>query len=255
LSTCFARGCRRAPGTWQFRFVWLAAELLELVLPQACAGCERARGPLCRACARRLSAQAWPAVPSPAPGGLPSPWAVADYEGVVRAAILAYKERGRTGLARPLGSALARSVYAATEPGREGRPVSGPVWLVPVPSARAATRRRGHDPIREITNAAVAALRGCGVPARRSSVLSQIRPVADQAALSAVQRAVNLSGALTVTRPGAVEGRCVIVVDDVLTTGATLAEAARALRAVGAVVPAAAVIAATRRKAGNLPSW
>ncbi|MBC6464874.1 ComF family protein [Actinomadura alba] len=242
------------------------------MLPQACAGCERARVPLCRACAGRLSAPAWPARPSPAPGGLPPPWAVADYEGAVRAVILAYKESGRTGLARPLGSALARSAYAAAGDGAgpwpvgsgeagfrlaggEGRAASRPVWLVPVPSARAATRRRGHDPLRGITIAAVAALRRCGVPARRLSVLRQIRPVADQSMLSAVERAENLSGALAVARPGAVEGLRVIVVDDVLTTGATLAEAARALRAAGAVVSAAAVVAATRRRAGDLAPW
>ncbi|MBC6456781.1 ComF family protein [Actinomadura sp. HBU206391] len=271
----------------------LLGELLELVLPQCCAGCEAARGLLCPECSGRLGGAAWPARPVPAPVGLPRPWAVAAYESAVRAVILAYKESGRTGLARPLGSALARSAFAAITGGAGGGVTGGavagggvtggsgvgagvgvagdlagglggvggrvrrrePVWLVPVPSARAATRRRGHDPIRGITAVAVEGLRLSGVPARPLSVLRQVRPVADQSALTAVERAENLSGALAVARPGVVEGRRVIVVDDVLTTGATLAEAARSLRAAGATVAGAAVVAATPRRAGNARPW
>jgi predicted amidophosphoribosyltransferase len=79
--------------------------------------------------------------------------------------------------------------------------------------------------------------------------LGHQRRVADQAGLTAADRATNLSGALRVRQD--LRGLRVVVVDDVITTGATLAEAARALRAAGAEVPAAAVIAATERHAGG----
>ncbi|HEX2706155.1 MAG TPA: phosphoribosyltransferase family protein, partial [Candidatus Lustribacter sp.] len=74
-----------------------------------------------------------------------------------------------------------------------------------------------------------------------------VRRVADQAALGHDARAVNVAFAYDV-RPGlgrAVRGRVCVLVDDVVTTGATLAEAARALRRAGAVVPVAATVAAT----------
>jgi predicted amidophosphoribosyltransferase len=78
------------------------------------------------------------------------------------------------------------------------------------------------------------------------AALEHRRRVADQAGLSAADRAANLSGALQARFD--LRGLRVIVVDDVVTTGATLAEAARALRAAGAEVTAAAVIAATARR-------
>jgi hypothetical protein len=121
------------------------------------------------------------------------------------------------------------------------------VLLVPVPSARAAVRARGHDPALRITAAAVRELRAGGLPARCLDVLVQRRGVADQAGLTAAERLANLAGALSVPRPAAVRARRLVVVDDVITTGATLAEAARALRAAGAEVLAVAVVAATPR--------
>jgi predicted amidophosphoribosyltransferase len=165
--------------------------------------------------------------------------------------IVAHKESGRVGLAGPLGTGLARSVLAACAGGAGRGRGAAPVCLVPVPSARAATRRRGHDPTRRVTAAAVAGLRRCGVPAQRRSVLVQARRVADQSGLTAAERVENLVGALEVARPAAVRGERIILVDDVITTGATLTEAARALRAAGAEVVAAAVIAATRRRNGE----
>jgi predicted amidophosphoribosyltransferase len=224
----------------------LLTDVLDLVLPQRCAGCGAASALLCDACRPMLCAPARRAMPSPAPPGLPVPWAVARYDGVVRDVIIAHKESGRAGLARPLGRALARALQAAL-----GTTLAVPVLVVPVPSTRAAVRQRGHDPLRRVTDKAVAALRGGGIPARRVAALGHARPVADQAGLSMAGRAANLAGALRVTRPGAIGGRPVVLVDDVITTGATLAEAARALRAAGAEVPAAAVIAATPRRYGQ----
>ena len=145
--------------------------------------------------------------------------------------LLAHKERGRTTLARPLGAMLARAA-AAYGPG---------VVLVPVPSARAAVRVRGHDHARRL--AAAAGLRG---RLRSAALLTGARAVADQSGLDAAGRAANLTGALVARRP--LPGLAVVVVDDVVTTGATLTEAARALRAAGADVRGAAVVAATLRR-------
>jgi predicted amidophosphoribosyltransferase len=221
---------------------WLG-DLLDLLLPERCSGCGGVPGLLCDRCRALLEGPGRPAVPSPRPAGLPESWAVASYEGAVRAVIVAHKESGRGGLARPLGAALARSVLAAG--------AGGPVLVVPVPSTRASVRRRGHDPMLRITASAIAALRTRGVPARRVAALAHARQVADQAGLPRAGRVANLTGALWVARPGEVAGRRVVLVDDVVTTGSTLAEGARALRAAGAEVPAAAVIAATPRRCGK----
>lgn len=100
--------------------------------------------------------------------------------------------------------------------------------------------------MRRIALAAARDLRREGVPVRVLSALRQRRTVADQAGLSARQRLANVSGALTVV-PGAVRLLAeapVVLVDDLMTTGASLAEAARAVRAAGGRVVGAGVVAA-----------
>ncbi|MFG2477012.1 ComF family protein [Streptomyces fagopyri] len=231
-------------------------DLTDLVLPAECGGCGRPRTVLCPECRAALSGTSPSrARPDPAPPGLPVVHAAAPYEDEVRAALLAHKERGALTLATPLGTALAGAVRAALgyrrlmaphrPPAAPGGPLSegsgwlgphrgpGPVLLVPVPSARRAVRARGHDPARRIALAAAGELRRTGAPVRVLAVLRQRRAVADQAGLNSRQRLRNLAGALEVAPEG---GRLlagagqVVLVDDLMTTGASLAEAARAVR-------------------------
>lgn len=165
--------------------------------------------------------------PVPEPAGLPVVHAAAPYADAVRAVLLAHKERGALGLARPLGVALAGAV-------RAGLPrAAGPLLLVPVPSARRAVRARGHDAARRIALAAAGELRRTGTEARALPVLRQWRAVADQSGLTAHGRVANLAGALEVAAgSGRLLGRGrAVLVDDLMTTGASLVEAARALRA------------------------
>lgn len=198
------------------------------MLPVACGGCGSPRTELCEECAAGLAAGPRRVRPAPEPGGLPVVHAAAPYENAVRAMLLAHKERGALGLAGVLGGALAAAVRAGAGHG------GGGVLLVPVPSARRATAGRGHDPVRRIAAVAAAELRRGGTPAGVLAVLRQRRAVADQAGLGARDRRTNLAGALVVAEGGrrllGVGG--VVLVDDLLTTGASLAEAARAVRAV-----------------------
>lgn len=190
-----------------------------------CPGC---RAALLGAAPRRVR-------PMPEPPELPAVHAAAPYEDEVRAALLAHKERGALMLAGPLGVALAGAVRAGAPGGGPG----APVLLVPVPSARRAVRARGHDPARRIALAAAGELRRAGTPARVLAVLRQRRAVADQSGLNSRQRMDNLAGALEVAAGGArllAEGGRAVLVDDVMTTGASLAEAARALRSAFAEV-------------------
>ncbi|MFF3678980.1 ComF family protein [Streptomyces sp. NPDC002120] len=234
-------------------------ELAGLVLPVDCAGCGAVRVLVCAGCREALSgAGAGPVRPSPRPWGLPVVRAAAVYDGGVRALLLAHKERGALPLAGVLGEALAGAVLAGG-PVRAG-PAAAEVALVPVPSARRQVRARGHDPARRIALAAAGRLRRAGVPACVAPVLRLRRAVADQAGLGARQRRENLAGALAVCRDGArlTDGAEIVLVDDLITTGATLAEAARAVRAAGlSAGPGdalrAAVVAAPADSFGRLP--
>ncbi|MFG2295247.1 ComF family protein [Streptomyces sp. NPDC048603] len=234
-------------GWWQ--------ELAGLVLPVECAGCGEARTMVCGACGQVFGrARAGAVRPRPRPAGLPEVRAAVPYEGVVRAVLLAHKERGALPLAGVLGRALAGAVRAGAG---GARAPDGGVVLVPVPSARRQVRARGHDPARRIALAASAELRRGGTAARVAPVLRQRRAVADQAGLGARQRRENLAGALEV-RPGGARavpagGGGLVLVDDLITTGATLAEAARAVRAAGLVVAGAAVVAAPADAFGDAP--
>ncbi|MEU9317457.1 ComF family protein [Streptomyces sp. NPDC048295] len=203
-------------------------EISGLVLPVSCGGCGRPRVQLCAECRAELHGGVARRVrPVPEPRGLPVVYAAAAYENAVRAALLAHKERGELGLAGALGKALAGAVRAGT--GHAGG--AGPLLLVPVPSARRAVAARGHDPTRRIALAAAGELRRGGIRAQVVAVLRQRRAVADQAGLGARQRQANLAGALEVVAGGErlLAAGQVVLVDDLLTTGASLAEAARAV--------------------------
>jgi predicted amidophosphoribosyltransferase len=248
------------------RLVATAAALVDLVLPGDCAGCGAEQhslsggdltrsGPLCCSCQRVLRGPARPAWPDPVPAGLPPPWAVTAYDAEVRAMIVAHKEEGRLGLVRPLGDALgaAAAAAAAAIPGarvRSGWRAPETLVLVPVPSRRSAVRVRGHDPTLRLARRAALRLRADERIVEVLPVVRIARRLADQAGLDAAQRAANLQRALAVPDrlAVAVRGRQIVVVDDVITTGASIAETTRALEAAGATVAGAAVVAATERR-------
>lgn len=225
----------------------LLAALADLVLPEECVGCRAPGSALCPGCTAPLRAAPRLAWPCPCPPGLPPPWAVTAYAETTRAALLAYKEHGRRSLAAPLADALTRSLDAACA----GLPVDAPVLVVPVPSTRAARRARGGEPLAALAARAVRLLRREGRDVRLAGAVRHLRGVRDSAGLSTAARAANLAGAFGVPPrwEAAVRTAPVVLVDDLVTTGATLAEATRALRAAGAGVRAAAVVAATRRLA------
>jgi predicted amidophosphoribosyltransferase len=227
-----------------------ASSLLELLLPSRCAGCGRfdeaelrLRGlcPQCVDAVRRSVPVTW-SIPVPGTDAAIPAFAAAEYDGVIRAALLDFKERGRLCLRRELGGGLAVSVFAAV--GTE----QSPFLLVPVPSATATRRARGHDPVGAMAVTAAQYLRASGLQVDVRAVLRQGRTVVDRSGLDVGARRANLAGALTVRRSALVRGRRVVIVDDIVTTGATAAEAARALIHAGAVVTGIACVAGTVRR-------
>lgn len=238
----------------------------DLLLGTTCVGCARPGRLLCVACAAALDPHPSPAWPSPAPPGLTRPWAATAYAGTVRAMILGHKERRLLALATPLGELLALAVASAladlvpadsADSAGELRAVS--LLLVPVPSRPRTVRQRGHEPTTSLVRVAAARLTELGRPARCLPLLRTRPGLADQAGLDARARAANLADAFRahppLLRALARAGACghVVVCDDVLTTGATAAEAQRALRSVGLPPLAAVAVAATSRRVSGLP--
>ena len=228
----------------------IRAAAADLVLGTCCVGCDRPGLSLCSRCAGALVGLPSRTTPSPCPPGLPAVWTLTAYDSVPRAALVAHKEEGVLALARPLGEALAMSVTGLLASLR--REVAPPVRLVPVPSRRAVVRERGHDPLGRIVREARRALRRSGIDADVTPVLVSARRVADQAGLGATERARNLAGAFTTRGPVGGSSGSWVVVDDIVTTGATACEASRALTESGRPVLGVAVVAATRlRRSGR----
>ena len=229
--------------------------LTDLLLPHRCpcgqAAGEHPRGApgaaLCAVCRPLLLGGPVQHVrPYPRPPGLPPCAAAAAYGGGVRRCLIAYKERGRRDLAPVLALALVKVL-------RELAPAtSGTVLLVPVPPSRAALRTRGFDHVALLVRLALRMMRSRGSGRWGwSPLLYPTRSVADQAGLPAAARARNVAGSLSARaatgRWSAAHSPRLVLVDDVLTSGATLAEAARALRAGGLHTHSAVVVAAVLR--------
>jgi predicted amidophosphoribosyltransferase len=223
----------------------------DLLLGGACVGCGVPGRVLCRRCDTALPRHGGPAWPTPTPPGLALPYAGGDYDGILKALVNQHKEQAVLALAVPLGRVLADVVQDLADSMRPEAPA--PIMLVPVPSRREVVRRRGHDPLLRVARAAAALLRRRGRRVACRLLLAGAGRVRDQSMLGAADRALNLAGSMRCRGPrtgellGDAAGALVVVVDDVLTTGATAREAQRALEDAGVTVAGVAAVAATRR--------
>ncbi|PID53603.1 MAG: phosphoribosyltransferase [Micrococcales bacterium] len=222
--------------------------LARMVLPVSCPGCAAPDRRICRDCARAFGS---PPLPVPDLTGQAPPWwrtgnpaisAVACYRGAVRRVLVAWKEGGRSDLDPLIAHALAASVRHAAVAAAGVGP-GPPLVLVPVPSRRASCWQRGRWPLGEVSTR----LSGLGVGLPVRPVLRMASGVRDQAGIGAHERHANLSGRLRMVAPIADDAR-VLLVDDIVTTGASLDAARRALRPWPVV--GAAVVAATTTRHG-----
>ncbi|GAB3759439.1 ComF family protein [Microlunatus parietis] len=223
---------------------WLAAAG-DLLLGARCPACLRPWWGLCPPCRSLLRSRIPRAArPTPCPAGFPPTSTAGWYDEPLRRLIVGHKERQALGLAPVLGELLAVACWHLIRT-RPTRP-DGELTLVPIPSARAAVRSRGYDATTALARRAAALLRPAA-PVRVRRLLRHHRSVHDQSGLDAAARQRNLADSLRVRDAGSTQRGMIIIVDDLVTTGATLTEASRALAAAGMPVLGAATIAATRR--------
>lgn len=232
-----------------------ASTALDFAFPAVCSGCGREGEPLCSGCLPALDArlQLPGGTPIGLPADIPAPlvqleWC-APFGGPVRSALHDLKYAGERRLARPLGQAVAR---------RWRRVGEGATLVVPVPVHADRQRHRGYDQAALIAAVTAAEL---GLPCLR--LLERERATIAQFELDRESRAENVAGAFRLRRTGrdtagpaeaeaanesiqAISGRWVLLVDDVITTGATLAACATALEAAGALAVSAITVARER---------
>ena len=218
----------------------LVSGALDLALPASCSGCGREGRALCATCLPSLDARLGlpGGTPIGLPADIPSPllqleWC-APYAGPVRGALHDLKYSGERRLAEPLGEAVAR---------RWARVGVGADLVVPVPVHADRERRRGYDQAALIAAVVTTHLR---LPGARA--LERRRATVAQFELGRGERASNVAGAFAVGRggEGLVSGRWVLLVDDVVTTGATLAACGEALVRAGAQAVSAIAVARER---------
>ena len=193
----------------------------DLLFPPVCLVCDALPGPFCDACRAAIQ----PVEPDEDESlGMSGHRAVGHHSGPLREAVLGLKFRRQVALARPLGELLAEELDAAPA-------VWKPDVLVPVPLHWTRAFTRGYNQSELL---AQAASRCSGIPA--APLLRRVRATPHQLGLTAAQRAANLLGAFALRSRGTLVPPRVVLVDDVRTTGSTLAECASVLRAAGAEV-------------------
>jgi ComF family protein len=208
-------------------------ELLDLLLPCRCVRCGVVGEPLCQGCVPPVSNRTVERF------GIRG-WSVTDYGPVEKSLIESFKESGVTALAANLARVMLAGLQALDD---EQRTANAGAVLVPTPSSKANYRRRGYLPTMVL---AKAIQRHANLGLSVVSGLAFVRDVSDQASLKSEQRMENLSGSMVAK--SSIAGQRVILIDDVVTTGATLVEAHRAVTAAGGEVLGFLTFSETIRK-------
>jgi len=220
--------------TWAEKLQKIFAPLFDFVFPPYCVICEARlqvhEHLVCTSCWQRLprcnELVVWY---SAGADGLPMRWylsaslAVWTYGDEIQKIIHLFKYNGYRCLSHPLGLALGSALWSAVD-------CSSADLLVPIPLHPARRRERGYNQSELL---AYTASKMCGVPVE-AQTLRRVRYTTPQAKLGPKERAENVAGAFAVKDPKRVGGKKVVLVDDVLTTGATANECARVLLEAGA---------------------
>lgn len=222
-----------------------ATGLAGLLLPRGCAGCDLPDETLCPSCRALFSHVVLRPFPGAAAGGA---YACAVYEGRVRRAVLAWKDHGDEECDREFSRllvALAATVLPPEHPGL----ASSSLVVVPAPSTSASLAARGRRHLMPLARSVASYYRSHGIDARAEAALTFGGAGKAVETVGAGQRA-SRAGERLVVREGArrrLHGGVAIVIDDIITTGATMRACAAALESAGATVPAELALAATPR--------
>ncbi|WP_040524114.1 ComF family protein [Gordonia effusa] len=218
----------------------MLAALSDLVLPIDCGGCGAVGTRWCERCRGRMRDDPIALTPRVAVGA--PVWALGRYRAPFATSVLAMKEHRRRDLAQPIGSALASTLRTLARWSEV--PDAAHLYLVPAPTRMLAARRRGGDTVTAFAGVAAARL---GPAVSVAPLLRTAGSVRDSMGLDARRRATNMSGAIRIRRRPATrlptENHAVILVDDVLTTGATAAESVKVLATQRVFVDCVVVIA------------
>ncbi len=202
--------------------------LAELIFPSRCIGCSQLGISICSICRKNWHPHIYHRTLNVLGGSYPVISAI-EYSPIASRVLLRAKEANQGAADQLLINAIAHSLRYFVKKYGAGN-------LVAIPSRRSATRKRGRDFMQEITKS-VATIE----PLNTLEILQHQRAVKDQSQLNSQQRTSNIAGAFSTSinlSKSAAPGNTgpLIIVDDLVTTGATLAEAIRALRTTGFTV-------------------
>jgi ComF family protein len=207
-------------------------------------------GTLCSACGEKLLGGRFAGDPAPlcelcrrAKPRFRKAVAYGAYEGALRDLLHVFKYQGVRSASPLLGRFLSQAMTGAE--------IAGPLLVVPVPLAPGKQRTRGFNQAGEIARA-FARQRPVGSIQLDTASLVRVRETVSQTGLTRHQRQANLRGAFAVTRPEKLRGKKILLVDDVMTTGATAGECARILLRAGASEVFVATVARATREAESM---